>query len=98
MAELDIDKSELARRARVTPSAIGQLLAQLDGPPRTTKIKPQIHAALGWPAPPPLEGALTQAVDEISAYITEGIGDLSEENRALVAAMIRGLRKSSENK
>lgn len=52
--EIPMTRTELAKAVNVSTAAITQLLGREDEQPKktsSTKLKPSIHEALGWPAP-----------------------------------------------
>lgn len=92
MSELGMSKADLARALGVTDATTTDLFKPEN---KSSRLVPDVHAAIGWDPPPPPESAAAEQAerDALKAEIDTSWPLLSEEERQAVLAIVRIARR-----
>ncbi len=97
MPDVPISRTELAAFVGVTTAAITQLLGREDELPKkatSTKLKPKIHEALGWP-PPSDEDEGEPAADALQEKLLRSWPYLDATDRNVIDMLIERHKKKT---
>lgn len=85
-----MSRAELSRRCEVTDAAITNLFSEEEGKIQIqSRIVPQVHEAIGWPAPLPPEAVAEDDPDTLRNELQRAWPSLSDDEREIFARILR---------
>ena len=89
MEEIGMSQADLARTIGVSDATTTDLFKEEN---KSSRVVPEVHAAIGWPPPPPPE-SVNGELDDLRSEILAAWPSLSADERQAVVGVVRAVRK-----